>query len=211
MLTKTCTKCQVKKHLDAFSKNSRNKSNGRQPKCKTCNSAYEKENQERVSKRAKLYRERVRGERNRKQKVYRDKRRQEMGDTIREYHTNYYAANKKILNEKQRARYQNEREKWREYSKQYAKNNRAKMNAILSRRKAMQKQAVPSWADFDAIRSFYEKAQAITRETGVEHEVDHIVPIKSRYVCGLHCQQNLQVLTAEENNRKNNSWWPDMP
>jgi hypothetical protein len=41
--------------------------------------------------------------------------------------------------------------------------------------------------------------------------VDHIIPLKSDFVCGLHCHTNLRVITAEENKAKNNRYWPDMP
>ncbi|WP_143393275.1 hypothetical protein [Fimbriiglobus ruber] len=192
--------------MDEFSKNSRNKTTGKCAKCKACNALYERENKERISKRTKLYRERVRVERSRKQKAYRDERK----DKARDYHKAYYAANKQKLIRRERARYQAKRETILEQCRLYSKNNRAKVNALHSKRKAMQKQAIPSWVDFEAIRVFYEKAKELTRKTGIEYEVDHIVPIRSRRVCGLHCQQNLQVITAVENNRKNNSFWPDM-
>lgn len=42
-------------------------------------------------------------------------------------------------------------------------------------------------------------------------EVDHIVPIKSDIVCGLHCIDNFQLMTREDNARKGNRFWPDMP
>jgi hypothetical protein len=207
MLLKICTKCKIEKPLDDFSANSRNKTTGKQPKCKECNSAYDKANRQRNSKRTKLYRLRVGDEWRKKEKAYRDNRREKM----RAYLKEYYAANRERLITKERARYERKRETILPKCREYAKNNRAKLNAIHSRRKAMQKQAIPSWADFDLIRSFYEKAKSLSKKTGVEYEVDHVVPIKSKIVCGLHCQQNLQILTADENNRKNNSRWPDMP
>lgn len=57
----------------------------------------------------------------------------------------------------------------------------------------------------------YLEAKRIGQETGVKHHVDHIVPIKSPIVCGLHCEANLQILPEAENIRKGNRHWPDMP
>lgn len=47
--------------------------------------------------------------------------------------------------------------------------------------------------------------------TGIKHNVDHVVPLRSKLVCGLHNEFNFQVITADANNRKGNRYWPDMP
>ena len=47
--------------------------------------------------------------------------------------------------------------------------------------------------------------------TEIKWEVDHIVPIKSKIVCGLHTEQNLRIVPRRVNRSKNNRYWPQMP
>ena len=61
------------------------------------------------------------------------------------------------------------------------------------------RERMPSWVDRDAIAAAYQEARRKTRETGVLHHVDHIVPIHGKVVSGLHVPANLQVITAREN------------
>jgi len=70
--------------------------------------------------------------------------------------------------------------------------------------------ATPWWANMDRIREIYEERDAVSQRTGVQHHVDHIVPLKSKYVCGLHNEFNLQILPAADNLSKSNKVWPDM-
>lgn len=79
------------------------------------------------------------------------------------------------------------------------------------RRKRAREQATPAWANREKILFFYAEAQRLTRETGMVHHVDHIVPLTSKFVCGLHVEHNLQILPATVNLRKHNRTWPDMP
>jgi len=51
--------CGVAKDLVCFSKNRRNKTDGRQPKCKACNKKYSKNNKERVREIQRKYREKI--------------------------------------------------------------------------------------------------------------------------------------------------------
>ena len=79
------------------------------------------------------------------------------------------------------------------------------MRAACARRRAAKLNATPAWADRQAIAAVYAEAAA----KGMH--VDHIVPLKSKLVCGLHVPWNLQVLPGPENIRKSNRFWPGMP
>lgn len=68
------------------------------------------------------------------------------------------------------------------------------------------KQATPIWANKDAIRAIYEEAVELTTTTGTRYEVDHIVPLTSKLVCGLHVEHNLRVVTFIENRAKSNKF-----
>lgn len=113
--------------------------------------------------------------------------------------------------DKERAR----RKIWREsnptYFRKYLEENRGAHNARVALRDAIKLKATPAWANFLLISDLYEQARKITSETGVDHEVDHVVPLRSRYVCGLHCESNLRIITKAANRAKRNLYWPDMP
>lgn len=96
-------------------------------------------------------------------------------------------------------------EKERARKAAWQKDNRGKYSAHQAKRRASKLKATPAWADLDAIKDVYLEAQ-YQRLT-----VDHIVPLRSKLVCGLHVLDNLQLLTMSENSRKRNRHWPDMP
>lgn len=94
--------------------------------------------------------------------------------------------------------------------KDYVAENRHKYRAYAMGRNAQKVNATVAWADIDVINSIYEAAVALSIETCSAFHVDHIVPLQSDFVCGLHVQDNLQILSASENMSKGNHWWPDM-
>ena len=97
--------------------------------------------------------------------------------------------------------------------KMWRKNNPHKVNAINAYRRAKKLLATPLWAttELDQIQELYRIAKELTLKTNVNYQVDHIVPLNSPIVCGLHCLANLQILEAEKNVIKGNREWPDMP
>jgi hypothetical protein len=91
--------------------------------------------------------------------------------------------------------------------------HRDKRNATEAKRRATKLQATSGWYSIEhtSIQAIYAEAKMIEEQTGILHHVDHIVPLQSDIVCGLHCLANLQILTAKENCSKGNQYWPDMP
>lgn len=71
-------------------------------------------------------------------------------------------------------------------------------------RRAQTMQATPPWVLLEHVILFYEEAKRLTELTGVKHVVDHIVPLTSKKVCGLHVPSNLQVIPELDNWRKFN-------
>lgn len=96
---------------------------------------------------------------------------------------------------------QNNPEKRKESSATYQKKNKsyyAQYSSLYSRkRKLSQMKSLTEW-DLFYMEEFYDIAQ----KRGLE--VDHIVPLTHKNVCGLHVPWNLQMLTRSQNARKSN-------
>lgn len=120
-------------------------------------------------------------------------------------------ANRDAINAKQALWRQGNRGLANSLSSLWQKNNRSRVAENSARRRAMRVNATPPWADEFVISEAYSLALLRSRVTGVEWHVDHIVPLRSEIVCGLHCERNLQVITGIENASKGNRHWPDMP
>ena len=69
------------------------------------------------------------------------------------------------------------------------------------------RKATPAWANIPEIKALYAEAKRLTKLTGIQMHVDHVVPLKGELVCGLHVELNLRIIPAVENLKKNNSYW----
>ena len=93
------------------------------------------------------------------------------------------------------------------YDKNWYLKNLDKVNAKTAKRRSTKLNATPPWLTDEhkkEITRIYKNCLEISKQTGVQHHVDHIVPLKGKEVCGLHVPWNLQILTATENLSKNN-------
>ena len=68
-----------------------------------------------------------------------------------------------------------------------------------AKRRSAKLKAIPKWADLEKIKQIY-----LNCPEGFH--VDHIVPLQNRTVCGLHVENNLQILPAKLNLIKGNDF-----
>ena len=185
---KTCSKCGALKPLAAFDLSSKYRS-GRRSECKECRKMYYYATLEMTRAKGKAWRA-------------------ANPEVAARNHARWAKANADRLAEYQlqyRLRSENKLRK-----SQLAQQAAAVRSEAQARRNARKRQATPAWADRGAILAYYETAEALRMWTGEWYEVDHIVPLQSRTVQGLHCEANLQILTEAENVRKGNRHWPNM-
>lgn len=74
--------------------------------------------------------------------------------------------------------------------------------------KASKLQRTPSWSNPEECARVYAEAAALTATTGIEHHVDHEIPLRGKLVSGLHVHQNLRVMVGAENLLKSNHYVP---
>jgi hypothetical protein len=111
-----------------------------------------------------------------------------------------YAETKKAWSIKNKEKHLKIMSDWR-------KNNKAKAASYTRERYALKNKAMPAWANKEKIQQYYDFAAYMKWITlGIEYHVDHIVPLKGKNVCGLHTQDNLQILRADQNRIKHNSF-----
>lgn len=191
--TKTCTKCKAEKTLEEFVNNKRTK-DGKHYQCKACQKAtldaWRAKNPDKV---------RAQGRRNyannsERFKSYTKQYAKDNPNKVKAVQSRWAKNNKEHRRDKARERYQNDSE-WR---------NRVK--ARNSARHKRLRQSIPPWQDRTELRDIWREAQRIAEETGVPHDVDHLVPLQSRCktVSGLTVPWNLRIIPSSENQSKNN-------
>jgi len=92
----------------------------------------------------------------------------------------------------------------REYKKKWKKKNPDYFTKYAIKRSTVLQKATPSWADLSAVTTKYKERECMNGLTGVEHHVDHIIPLQGKNVCGLHVASNLRVILARDNLSKSN-------
>ena len=182
---KICTSCKIEKSKDNFIKDSQSK-DGLKRSCKDCTRAYDNAWYAATAEKRRIW-----------------------------SLSNPEKAEEKSIRKRERDRLWSvsNTEKRKAISKKWRSNNIDQLLANNAKHQAKKLKATPSWAESEKeeIKKLYALAKLKTKETGIKHHVDHIVPLNSNLVQGFHCFANLQILDAKTNMVKSNRIWPDMP
>lgn len=99
----------------------------------------------------------------------------------------------------------------------YYRTHKAKRKYDAAMRRACEANAVPQWLADEhkaQILAIYEQAERLSEITGIEHEVDHLVPLYGQskagevVIRGLHVPQNLHFRAIPRSlNQKRGAWW----
>lgn len=92
--------------------------------------------------------------------------------------------------------------------KNWRANNKHKRAHNEQRRQAAKISATPGWlskSDYDWMDKIYYQAQFSSSKYSIDINVDHIIPLRGKNVCGLHVPWNLRLVSRSYNSSKNNT------
>jgi hypothetical protein len=175
--------CESPQPLVNFSRNARNK-DGLYTYCKACAAvqmkAWRKANAERVRTSTVAWRS-------------------ANAVRVKEVKAAYHARNKEQINARHAAWRKENHEQHKAACAAWCAKNPARRAALQKKRNAAKLRATPAWANKTAILAYYTLARELSMLTGERYHVDHIVPLQGELVCGLHVENNLQVIPASKN------------
>lgn len=204
-MSKACKKCDAVKPLSDFPK-AKGCLDGTRHSCKACmalkTKVWKESDPERARASIKACKENNPARWYEKERIRTKRYKKNNPEKVREANKKYAEENPHVG----RRHYEDNREKIIARSAEWAKKN-PERSAVLSlaaanKRRARKLQATPAWADMDAITWIYEMRQKICALTGEEWEVDHVIPLKGKLVCGLHVPENMQIIEKVANRMK---------
>lgn len=217
MQTKICTTCKKEKSIIEFRKTTAGKY-GVDSKCKLCCAeyarAYYAKNRVMLAEKCKAYQKKnvvaLAEYRNKnylknmdvlkaRQKKYRDKNSKKLASI----HSDYYYCNREKINERKKIYNEKNKEKIAADKHVYYLKNKSKARELSVKYRAQKLNATPKWYDCHKVAAVYLEAEKM-HENGINVHVDHYYPLQGDSVSGLHVHENLVIIPAKENLRKQN-------
>ena len=192
---KTCKLCLIEKPIESFSSHLSTKDR-KHSYCKACMKEYLRKHRVETKEKDAKY-----------SKEYREKNKDKLKAKFKDY---YSIPENKGKHLKRYATWRNESKiKYKAGQKRWRQQNPEKLAYYTSYHHALRKQAVPNW--FSELDLFInQEAHRLRRlrnnSTNILWEVDHIIPIAGKIVCGLHVWNNFQVIPAAKNRSKFNKY-----
>ena len=88
-------------------------------------------------------------------------------------------------------------------NKRYYRANKGKCHAKSALYRARKLHATPDWLTA-SMKAEMENIYRLAKELSCPVDVDHIIPLQGKNVCGLHVPGNLQLLSPTTNRQKSN-------
>lgn len=205
-MSKICNKCKQDKNLNDFYKKKQTR-DGLTSQCKICinqrYSVYQKKNMQKILSKNTIW------NKNNKDKVLKSKRKWTSlnKDKIKKISTIYYKNNKERILSVSSKYFSLNKEKIKIRIKKWYLKNKGLINAGRAKRRAMLLRATPKWLtkeQLEEIKQIYIICKEIQWLSEEPLEVDHIIPLRGKTVCGFHHPDNLQIIPRSKNRKKSN-------
>ena len=126
------------------------------------------------------------------------------------YQKEYSVKNKDKTKARGDAWYQNNKTRCLKRCKQYRLDKPEVNRAVAGKQRAKRTKRNVQWSDDElnqlVMSGYYEKAVLLSKSTGIDFQVDHVIPLQGKTVSGLHHYNNLQILTRSTNRLKSNKY-----
>jgi hypothetical protein len=172
--------------------------------CVDCHLAYLERNKDAYKENGRAYREKNRDRLAANQRdYYKDNK-----DACQAYQRAYYIENHDYVLERQRVYSEQNKDR----IKAYFDANKEILRAKYARKRVSRANRRVNWGEDHSQETretelrLYEMAVLLEEKTGVEYNVDHMIPLKGNLVCGLHVASNLQVIPEKLNREKRNKF-----
>jgi 5-methylcytosine-specific restriction endonuclease McrA len=223
-MEKICSTCKNSKRIEEFNKD-KYKPDGLTSSCKVCISnrwkKYSEENVDKLKQRTEEFNAKRRQQRREDPETVRQEarenykknkeKRKALDKSYRERHAEVIKLRRKKQRQTNKLKIQLRYKLWRSKNmdkiREKVRANAGYHAAISAKRRASKLKATPIWLNNEQlleIKLLYLFVASRRHTTGLDLEVDHIVPLQGENVCGLHVPWNLQVITASENASKGN-------